>query len=66
MKSNFFVLNLIGINNFTNSMFKILSSLIFFHKVVANFSKEFYHWLAFGHNEAQLRAKRSSSLTTKI
>jgi hypothetical protein len=33
---------------------------------LANFSKEFYHWLAVGVNEAQLPAKRSSALKTKI
>jgi hypothetical protein len=31
-----------------------------------NFSKEFYHWLAVCHNEAQRPAKRSSALKTKI
>ncbi len=34
---------------------KYFPVLFFFHKVVSYFSKEFYHWLAVYHNEAQRR-----------
>ncbi len=39
--------------NLSNSVFKVLSSFIFLHNVVAHFFKEFYHWLAVCGNEAQ-------------
>ncbi|MFT6679435.1 MAG: hypothetical protein ACJAZG_002115, partial [Granulosicoccus sp.] len=35
-----------------NGIFKILPCFVFNKQVLANFSKEFYHWLAVSDNEA--------------